>query len=165
MSRPTYLLLAVLLLAGSAHAQTYRWIDPTSGRTMITDTPPPGRIKPISKTTSGDPDETALPYAVRQAAANFPVTLYIGQECATECKNARDLLNRRGVPFSEKVLRQKEDFDELKALVGDAFVPSLKVGKQTVRGFQAEAYGSALDMAGYPSQALPGRKPAGSPAK
>ena len=165
MLRPTYVLLAALLLAGTAHAQTYRWIDPASGRTMITDTPPPGKIKTVSKTTSGDPDETPLPYAVRQAAANFPVTLYIGPECATECKNARDLLNRRGIPFSEKVVQQKEDIEDLKKLVGDAFIPSLKVGKQAIRGFQPEAYGSALDLAGYPSQALPGRKPAGSPAK
>ena len=37
--------------------------------------------------------------------------------------------------------------------VGDAAVPTVKVGKQTFRGFDASAYGNLLDLAGYPKSA------------
>jgi len=69
------------------------------------------------------------------------------------------------VPFSEKMLQKQEDIDELKKLVGDAFVPTLRVGKQSTRGFEAGAYNNLLDLAGYPKTALPGSKPSGGLSK
>lgn len=157
-------IFALALLSSVAVAQTYRWVDPATGKTMITDTPPPGNVKQINRTKSTD-DGDGLSFATKKAAENFPVTLYTSADCVAECKQARDLLNKRGVPFSEKMLTKKEDFDELKALVGDAFVPSLKVGKQTVRGFQADGFNNLLDLAGYPSSAAYGAKPSGGLAK
>jgi len=53
----------------------------------------------------------------------------------------------------------------LKKLVGDAFVPTLRVGKQSTRGFEAGAYNNLLDLAGYPKTALPGSKPSGGLSK
>ena len=47
-------------------------------------------------------------------------------------------------------------------LVGDFFVPSIKVGKQSFRGFEAGAYNNLLDLAGYPKSAA---KPASEPGK
>ena len=50
---------------------------------------------------------------------------------------------------------------KLKQLVGDLFVPALKVGNQRVRGFEAGAYDNLLDLAGYPKTAPYGSKPSG----
>lgn len=161
MRRLAPLMLIALSLA--ATAQTYRWIDPVTGKTMYTDHPPPGKVKQSSRTGADGKDDGPTSPTVRRAAENFPVTLYTSSDCAADCKNARDLLNRRGVPFSEKLVQSPEDFAELKALVGDAYVPTLKVGRQTQKGFQTEAYNSLLDLAGYPAQAPFGSKPASTP--
>ncbi|MDR1995279.1 glutaredoxin family protein [Azonexus sp.] len=157
------LVLCLALLSAVVSAQTYRWVDP-SGRTIISDTPPPGKAKEVSRTGNGQAataDDGDLPFAVRKARENFPVTLFTAADCTTDCQQARDLLNSRGVPFTEKMLQKAEDATELKALVGDVFVPSLKVGNQSFRGFQATAYHNLLDLAGYPKTAAYGSKPSG----
>ena len=66
---------------------------------------------------------------------------------------ARELLTRRGTPFTEKLLQSQADLDELKALIGDVFVPTIKVGKQNQRGFDSAAWNNLLDLAGYPKNA------------
>jgi len=154
-------LLALTLISATAFAQTYRWVDPATGKTMITDTPPPRTIQQVRKTAAGPASDGVQSVTVRRAAENFPVTLYTSADCTTECKNARDLLNRRGVPFTEKMIQKPEDFAELKALVGEAFVPSIKVGGQSQKGFEQGAYNNLLDLAGYPSTAPYGSKPSG----
>jgi glutaredoxin len=160
-----YLIILCLALASTcALAEAYRWVDP-QGRVVISDTPPPGRARDVSKAGSASETTDGLPYEVRRAAENFPVTLYTSADCASECKQARDFLNARGVPFTEKMLQKQEDIDELKKLVGDAFVPALKVGKQSFRGFEPVAYNNLLDLAGYPKSAAYGSKPSGGLAK
>jgi glutaredoxin len=158
------LILCLALLSASISAETYRWVD-SSGRTIISDTPPPGKVKNLSQSSgqagsSGDD----LPFAVRKARENFPVTLYTAADCVDECRRARELLNGRGVPFTEKMLQKAEDATELRALVGDVFVPTIKVGNQHVRGFETTAYNNLLDLAGYPKTAAYGSKPSGGPA-
>jgi glutaredoxin len=155
------LVLCLALLSAGVSAQAYRWIDST-GRTIISDTPPPGKVKAVTSVGEGSAATSEdLPFAVRKARENFPVTLYTAADCVTECKQARDMLNSRGIPFSEKMLQKAEDSAELKALVGDVFVPTLKVGKQSFRGFEAGAYNNLLDLAGYPKTAAYGSKPSG----
>ncbi|HQU80501.1 MAG TPA: glutaredoxin family protein [Azonexus sp.] len=158
------LVLCLALTSACAVAETYRWVDP-AGRTVISDTPPPGRAHSVAKAGASNGNTDGLPFAVKQAVESFPVTLYTSADCVNECKQARDLLNARGVPFTEKMLQTPEDFDELKALVGDAFIPSLKVGKQSFRGFESGAYTNLLDLAGYPKTAPYGSKPAGGLSK
>jgi glutaredoxin len=158
------LMLCLALASASVVAETYRWVDP-AGRTVISDTPPPGRMHSVSKAGAGAADDDGLPFAVKRAAENFPVTLYTSADCTTQCKDGRDLLNGRGVPFAEKMLQSQEDVAELKQLVGDAFVPALKVGKQSFRGFEAGAWNNLLDLAGYPKSAPYGSKPSGGLAK
>ncbi len=159
-----YLLMLCLIVAGSpALAETYKWIE--NGKTIISDTPPPGRAKAQVKTDeAGEPGDN-LPFATKRAAEAFPVTLYTSADCVADCKQARELLNGRGVPFTEKMVQKQEDIDELKQLVGDAAVPTVKVGTQTVRGFDATAYGHLLDLAGYPKTAPYGSKPSGGLSK
>ena len=158
------LVLCLALTSACAVAETYRWVDP-AGRTVISDTPPPGRAHSVAKAGASNGNTDGLPFAVKQAVESFPVTLYTSADCVNECKQARELLNARGVPFAEKMLQTPEDFDELKALVGDAFIPSLKVGKQSFRGFEAGSYNNLLDLAGYPKTAAYGSKPSGGLAK
>ena len=158
------LMLCLALSSACVVAETYRWVDP-AGRTVISDTPPPGRAHSVSKAGSGAVNTESLPYSVRKAAEDFPVTLYTSADCVSQCKDARDLLNSRGIPFTEKMLQKQEDVEELKQLVGDAFVPALKVGKQSFRGFEAGAYNNLLDLAGYPKTAAYGAKPSGGLAK
>jgi len=158
------IILCLALTSVGASAEAYRWVDP-QGRTIISDTPPPGRARDVSKAGSASETSDGLPYEVRRAVDNFPVTLYTSADCASECKQARDFLNARGVPFTEKMLQKQEDVDELKKLVGDAFVPALKVGKQSFRGFEPAAYTNLLDLAGYPKSAAYGSKPSGGLAK
>ena len=157
------LVVCLALFSAVAAAQTYRYVDP-SGRTVISDSPPPGRARDVSKTVGGV-EEPGVPYSVKLAAANFPVTLYTSADCTTQCADGRNLLNGRGVPFTEKMLQKEEDVAELKQLVGDAFVPALKVGKQSFRGFEAGAWNNLLDLAGYPKSAPYGSKPSGGLAK
>ncbi len=160
-----YLLMLCLALSSAcALAETYRWVDP-AGRTVISDTPPPGRAHSVAKAGASGENTDGLPYAVKKAAENFPVTLYTSADCVGQCKDARNLLNLRGVPFTEKMVQKQEDYDELKQLVGDAYVPALKVGKQSFRGFEAGAYNNLLDLAGYPQTAAYGAKPSGGLAK
>ncbi len=159
-----YLLVLCLALSSlTVSAETYRWVDP-QGRTVISDSPPPGRARDVSK-SGGAANTDSLPYAVRVAAENYPVTLYTSADCTKDCKDARDLLNSRGVPFAERMVQKQEDVDELKQRVGDFFVPALKVGKQSFRGFEAGAWNNLLDLAGYPKTAPYGSKPSGGLAK
>lgn len=53
-------------------------------------------------------------YAVRQAAAKYPVVLYTAAHCTEPCQQARSLLNGRGVPFAERMLARPdiEDFSK-----------------------------------------------------
>lgn len=158
------LMLCLTLAATAAQAETYRWLD-SGGRTVVSDTPPPGKTKGVvkngEKAAAGDNQS----FATKKAAEAFPVTLYTTAECVDGCKQARDLLNGRGVPFTEKMLQTQAEIDELKQLIGDAAVPALKVGNQRFRGFEAAAYDNLLDLAGYPKTAAYGSKPSGGLSK
>ena len=160
-----HLLMLCLLLAGSAAmAETYKWTE--GGKTVISDSPPPGKSKSVSKAgADAEPGDNNLPFAVKKAMEAFPVTLFTTADCISECQQARDVLNARGVPFTEKVIQKPEEAEELKQLVGDFFVPSIKVGNQKFRGIEATAYNNLLDLAGYPKTAPYGSKPAGGQSK
>jgi glutaredoxin len=151
-----HLFLAVFCMAlgFAANAQTYRWTDPVTGQTMYSDSAPPGNAKNvvrISVAGTALDDNSDLPFATRNAVEKYPVVLYTAASCES-CVLARNLLNQRKVPFTEKSLQNDEDKAELAKLVGDAFVPSIAVGRQKVRGFDAAAYNSTLDLAGYPKE-------------
>jgi glutaredoxin len=160
-----YLLTFFLIfIAIGAQAETYRWTD-AGGNTVISDTPPQGKAKGLTK-LGGKPEAADnLSFAMKRAVESFPVVLYTSAECPAECKLARELLSGRGIPYTEKLMLKPEDFEELKQLIGDIFVPSLKVGSQRFRGFEAGAYNNLLDLASYPKTAPPGSKPAGSTGK
>lgn len=140
-----FALLALSSLA--VHAQLYRWTDST-GRTHVTDTPPPSDAKGVQKRAASAPaaESSSEPYALRQALKDFPVTLYTLPKCEG-CTQARKLLNMRGIPFAEKTVESEE---QLKKATGATGVPALVVGSDIVTGFEEGAYNRSLDVAGYP---------------
>lgn len=159
--------LAVTLALPADAQTTYRWIDKATGKTVFSDQPPPPGAKVIQTKESKAPAEEAqVPYAVKQAAEKYPVVLYTAANCIEACKQGRDLLNGRGVPFSEKMLSKDEEIAELSAkLGGEVSVPTLFVGQQNFKGYEAGAWNNLLDLAGYPKSAPYGAKPSGAFAK
>lgn len=153
--------LCLIVLSLQAQAEAYRWVDSATGQTVISDTPPPRSAKDVRKSKDPATNPEGQTFAVRKAVENFPITLFTAADCLAECKQARDLLNSRGAPFTEKMVQSPEDIEALKNLVGEASVPSLKIGQQKMRGFEASAYNNLLDLAGYPKLAPPGSKPSG----
>jgi len=144
------LLLACLVIMPVQAGELFRWLD-KSGKVNYGDTPPMDAINVQNiKSSSGSSPNDDLPYETRIAQQNFPVTLYVGSICDEVCGQARSLLNRRGIPFSEKVLKTKQDIDAFKQLSGiEGFVPALQVGKTFIKGFLESQWNSELDIAGY----------------
>ena len=159
------LLTSGLLVTSWVAAQTtYRWVDKTTGQTVFSDQPPPAGATKVVKLNGAEPTaEKQIPYATRNASEKFPVTLYTAASCVDECKQARDLLNGRGTPFTEKMLKSDAEIADLtKKLGSEASVPSLFVGTQSFKGFETTAWNNLLDLAGYPKSAPYGAKPSGA---
>jgi glutaredoxin len=162
------LLAAALLLPALAAAQAnvYRWVD-KDGKVHYSDTPPPEPAKSLTqkRVGGGYAESTQLPYATQVAMQKSPVTMFTGADCGEPCKLGRELLSKRGIPFSERDAQANgDDAEALKKLVGGIEVPVLTVGSSKVKGFEEGAWHSALDGAGYPRTALPGQVPPRPPA-
>jgi len=159
-----YILLASLLVLANAHAaELYRSID-SSGNVHYSDRPLQGSedVEQLKLGKGPQPDES-LPYETQRAMQNFPVTLYTYPDCGSICQQGRDLLNKRGVPFTEKSLVKQEDIDAYRKDSGDANIPALTIGKTWVKGFLAERWNNELDYAGYPKTASPNYRPRAAP--
>lgn len=159
---------AMLLLAVPSQAQTiYRLVGP-DGKVTFSDKPPTTSGKASTTSGAGRPqsaDGAALPFELRQISSRFPVTLYTSDNCAP-CNAGRTLLNRRGVPFTEKTVNTAEDAGALQRISGESSLPFLTVGGQQIKGYSDAEWTQFIDAAGYPpSSQLPAgyRNPAASP--
>jgi len=170
----SWMLFPVLMLACiAAQADVYRWVD-ADGKVHYSDQPPPANIKQLEmkKAAGGKATDAPLPYSLQLAVKNFPVTLY-SSACGDGCTRARQLLEKRGIPHAQADATDPTVQEELKKLTGGTIeVPVLKVGRDTLRGFEEGRWNTALDAAGYPRTAVisPSQtttkpaKPAASPA-
>jgi hypothetical protein len=158
--------LIAIGIAFPAVAQTmYQWKDPKTGTTIYSDQAPPPGTKPLgTKQGAVASDERQQSFATRTAAEKFPVVLYTSADCTDACQRARGLLNGRGVPFQEKIVQpDTPEMEELKKLTGgEGFVPTVTVGRQSNKGFDAAGWNNLLDLAGYPKTAAFGSKPSGA---
>lgn len=150
MKNIVLLLGCLLLVPTGIHAgELYRWVD-KSGKVHYSDAPAgesvPVERKKFSDTQNGD----NLPYESRRAQQSFPVTLYTADNCIAPCEQARDLLNKRGIPFAEKKLLTQKEIDEFRQQSGSNESPVLAVGKAYLSGFEEGQWNSELDIAGYP---------------
>lgn len=159
--------LAAALATPLATAQSLFKIVGPDGRVTYTDRVPPaseGRAVSVNRET-GSANDTALPFALRQVAARFPVTLFTSADCGEGCAMARSLLARRGIPYRERTASSAEEREAWVNIVGGTESPTLHVGAQALRGFSPSAWEETLDLAGYPKvSALPGNYQAPSPA-
>lgn len=156
------------LLAAPGHAQgVYRIIGP-DGKVSFSDQPAPAAsagARPAGAPAGPSSAATQLPFELRQINSRFPVTLYSSRDCAP-CNSGRNLLNARGIPYTEKTVDTAQDSDALKRLSGEMSLPFLTIGGQQIKGYSDTEWTKFLDAAGYPKQsALPSsyRRPAPSP--
>ena len=152
---PGFVLAGVLLAAvGSAQAGTYRWVD-KSGDVHYGDVPEEEAVQIEQKKFSiaPEPEDADLPYVTRLARQNFPVTFYSFNNCGDICQQARDFLNKRGVPYTETNLVTQKDVEAFKLKSGNDSVPALSVGRTWLKGFEVEEWNNELDVAGYPKTA------------
>lgn len=154
--RPNSMPLAAVLLAiaslpmGAAQAQTiYRNVGP-DGRVTFSDrqTDQPAAPAPAASATT-DP-AASLPYALRQTASRFPVVLYAAKEC-TPCDSARQLLQSRGIPYTERTVQTEADASALQKISSQDSLPFATIGKQHLVGYSASEWTQYLNAAGYPA--------------
>jgi len=150
--------LLVLLLATfvAPAAAQYKIVGP-DGRVTYTDRPPAdttGRVSTFGRggvAAAAGTDNSQLPFELRQVAARYPVTFFSGENCQP-CDSARQLLQQRGVPYTERRVTNDEDQQALERLVGGRMIPAMTVGAQPLRGFNPADWSSFLDAAGYPRE-------------
>jgi glutaredoxin len=150
-------MLLVTMAFGSCVVQAqsvYRIVGP-DGKVTFSDMPPAsatGKATPtVNLLLSGQAEQSNLPLEVRQVAAKFPVTLYVGSNCAP-CDSGRNLLGNRGIPFTEKTVSTAEDAQAFQKLSTSTSLPLLIIGGQHVSGFLASEWTQYLNAAGYPEQ-------------
>lgn len=157
------LLLGLLATPWAMAQGVYRIVGP-DGRVSYSDQPPPpsANAKPVAGVAAGASASAQLPSELRQAAGRYPVTLYTGNDC-TPCNNGRNMLNARGIPYTEKTVNSADDGAAFKRLSNTNSLPMLTIGSQQVKGYAESEWSQYLDAAGYPKQSvLPGshRRPA-----
>jgi glutaredoxin len=138
----------LLCCALAAQAQGVQRIVGPDGKVTYTDRAAPASANTPAATSN---EAGALPYALRQAVQRYPVTLYTGDKC-NPCNSARELLQKRGVPFTEKTITTAEDGQAFAKLGADNSLPLISVGAQRITGFQAAELNRYLDAAGYPAE-------------
>jgi glutaredoxin len=165
---PALLAMALMLPAlAAAQANVYRWVD-KDGKVHYSDTPPPEPQKNLTQKRVGGAfaESSELSYATQVAMQKSPVVLYAGADCKDPCARGRELLAKRGVPYTEKdVQNNADDAEALKKLVGELEVPFLTVGTGRARGFDEAAWHAALDAGGYPRTVTAAQREAAVPRK
>jgi glutaredoxin len=146
-----YVWLVILLLSANAQADTYyRSID-KSGKVHYGDQPLAGTDDVAAlKLKAESSVSEILPFETRRAKEKFPVTLYLADECPDGCKQARDYLVKRGIPFTEKKMVTVEDVAAFKKETGSDRLPVVRIGKNLIKGFLQSQWADELDAASYP---------------
>lgn len=143
-------LLAVVM--SSPAWALYKVVGP-DGKVTYTDRPSTDRPSQTIKANGASSSTGSLPLELRQVASKYPVTLYSSRDCSP-CDQGRSLLQRRGIPYTEKSIETREDISALKRLEGVGQVPVIRIGQQQVQGFEERDWTAYLDAAGYPKQSV-----------
>lgn len=148
---------AVLALAATSAvaAQTaFKWVD-SSGQVHYGDRPPSSGAVEFSVAQAASTARTpGLPVELANASRQFPVVLYVTDDC-NPCSFGRRLLAERGIPYTEKRVNSAEDIAAMKALgFAEIGFPALSVGREQNTGFDNRAWARLLDGAGYPAASM-----------
>lgn len=148
-----FLVCLAMMPPGLRAGDLYRWLD-NQGRVHYGDIPPVDGldVQRMKFSSQAAPSED-LPYETQRAQQNFPVTLYVTSGCGAPCDQARSMLEKRGVPFSEKSLKTQQEIDAFYKESGSTGAPTLAIGKTYISGFLEAKWNSELDIAGYPKTA------------
>lgn len=153
----TALALTCAVVPAQAQQKLYRWVD-ANGQVQYTDKPPPNEARQVERKTLGyKAGDGPLPYDLQQAMKLFPVTVF-ASNCGEPCDKGRKLLEKRGVPYTEKDASDPVVQAELRKATNAASVevPVLMVGRSVTRGWEEGQWNAALDAANYPkSSKLP----------
>ena len=148
--------LGALATSWASAQGVYRVVGP-DGKVTYSDQPPPASAKASvvdgASASAAAASNPQLPLELRQAVSRYPVTLYTTTDCAP-CNTGRNLLNARGVPYTEKTVTSAEDVAALKRLSGESSMPFLSIGGQQLKGFSETDWTQYLDAAGYPKQSV-----------
>jgi len=142
-----FLALSATLLAGSAGAGIYRWVD-SGGRIVYSDSPPKhGGTKSV-KLETGVVAPTAPPEPKGAAVQGDKVRLYTTIWCGY-CKKARAYLRSRNIPFDdidvETTDRGRREYRE----IGGNGVPVIFVGERRMDGYDQGGLQDMLKAAGW----------------
>jgi glutaredoxin len=143
------LLLACAVLLAPAHAQVYKWTDP-SGKTHYGDRPPDDVRKQevaIRIDSYDGPVEVVDWAAVLRrrspgtAAPRAPsaITMYSTAWCP-HCRNARAYFAARSIAFTEIDVEKSEAGRREYEALGGKGVPYILVGDKAMRGFSAKRF-------------------------
>ena len=115
------------LLAPAAWG-AYKVVGP-DGRVTYTDRPPVGEgAQALGKPKAGV-SAVALPYELQQVVNRHPVTLYTTRECSA-CATGRQLLQSRGVPYTEKTVDTPDDIRAFSAQENSTQLPTAEGRRQ-----------------------------------
>lgn len=156
----TGILLALLLMASSSWADTYRWVD-DKGVITFKDYPPPAskkrkvKVKVYSDTNfappssrqststpatgSDKPSETQVAQPTPQQNERFTgtVELYVTSWCGY-CKQAAAYMKSRNIPFVAYDIEKDSSAKQRHAELGGRGVPLIIIGKNKMSGFSPE---------------------------
>ena len=134
---------AVYKIVGPDGAVTFSDTPPISGKDKIIQAAPAGGAAPSVIDT--------LPQPLRDAARKYPATLYTTPQCGA-CDAGRELLQQRGIPYTEKTVTTEADMLAYKRIAGvEDRLPLLTLGSTRLPvGFSQNGWDTALDAAGYP---------------
>ena len=158
--------LLILLTAGTAPAEMYKWTD-RNGAVHITDYPPEGGGKPMNlesirinrvesrpagRPAAADPrtGESSRPSSASGAASrnrDYPRVEVYGTSWCPACRHARDYFRSAGIPFDDyDVEKDKDARARMDRLGAGAGVPAIVIGGQVFRGFSREWCERALGI-------------------
>lgn len=153
MARNTLIvvLATTLAVAPAYAAKLYKWVD-ERGNVSYQDRPPPEGVGRVEEKTvrEGRGVDSGSP-AATEAATKSPVTLYMVPKCSP-CDAARVYLKKRGVPFTEINVSEKnpQAQQEMVKKIGELSVPTITVGSKIMQGYVESLLAGELDQAGYP---------------
>lgn len=150
------LFLAAALILSMPYAEAsdmYRWVD-KNGKVQYGDIPTVDDAEQLKfregESAASGVEDANIPFGARMAAHHFPVTLYVTESCGDTCKQARNYLAKRHIPFTENVLKSAEEYEAFQKKSGSEGVPALSVGNSWLKGFSTQQWQDELDAAGYP---------------
>jgi glutaredoxin len=151
MRRSIFALAAGMALAIGAHAQVYKWTDP-SGKVHYGDRAPDDakaeQVKIQVRSHEGPVEVTDWAAILRKrsftpSGGSQNITMYSASWCV-HCKRAKKYFNEKGIRFNEVDVEASEanrkEFKEL----GGGGIPLILIGDKAMRGFNEQKFESLM---------------------